>query len=148
MPKTYTGISTELKDWLPIDSLHRRAIQVLHDSVSKDLSPELSKIDIRPKKGTAKFIFDDHYGEIQLDGATGELLNIGVRRADFIEHLHDGSILDRYLKTSGGQFKLFYSILVGLSLLLLSLSGLWLWYGPKKLRRLKLKSQKNLKKKQ
>lgn len=139
LPKTYVGTSTDLKNWLPIDSLHKMALQVLRDSVSKDLSPELDKIDIRRDKGTVKFVFENHYTDIQIDGATGKLLNIGVRRSDFIEHLHDGSIVDRYLGTSDGQFKVIYTFLTGISLLLLTVTGFWMWYGPKRLRRLKKK---------
>jgi len=70
-----------------------------------------------------------------LDGSTGRLLSIEKRRSDFIENLHDGSILDKLLGTGGDQVKVSYTVSMGLSLLLLILSGLWLWYGPKRLRK-------------
>lgn len=135
LPKTYVGTSSDFKDWLPIDSLHTIACQVLRDSVSKDLSLGLSKIDIRKNNGIVKFDFEEQYWGIQLDGATGKLLHIGTRRSDFIENLHDGSILDRFLGTSNGQIKLIYTAVMGFSLLILTLTGFWMWYGPKRLRK-------------
>jgi len=52
---TQKGSSANLKDWLPMDSLHQRACQYLHDSVSAKLSLELERIDIRKDKGIVKF---------------------------------------------------------------------------------------------
>ncbi|MBK8706773.1 MAG: PepSY domain-containing protein [Saprospiraceae bacterium] len=135
LAKSYTGTSTDLKDWLPIDSLHDRACKILHDSVSPDLSLELDRIDIRKNKGMVKFVFEDSFWGIQLDGATGDILAIERRRADFIEKLHDGSILDYYFGTSNSQIKLAYTTVLGLALLLFTITGFWLWYGPKRMRK-------------
>ena len=137
LSKSYTGTSTHLKDWLPIDSLHKSACKILHDSVSPQLSSKIDRIDIRKNKGMVKFVFEDHYWSIQLDGATGKLLHIGQRRSDFIENIHDGSILDKYFKTSNGQIKLIYSSIMGLSLIIFTITGFWLWYGPKQMRKKK-----------
>jgi hypothetical protein len=133
--KSYKGTSTDLKEWLPIDSLHKNACNILHDSVSADLSLELARIDIRKDKGIVKFVFIDHFWGIQLDGATGQLLYIGRRRSDFIENIHDGSILDYYFGTTGGQIKLVYTSIMGLALLTFTITGFWLWYGPKRMRK-------------
>jgi len=134
LPKTYEGTSTNLKDWLPIDSLHTIACKVLHDSVSAGLSLELERIDIRKDKGMVKFVFIDHFWGIQLDGSTGKLLHIERRRSDFIENVHDGSILDYYFGTSGEQIKLVYTSVMGLALMTFTITGFWLWYGPKRMR--------------
>lgn len=48
---TAKGISSDLKTWLPIDSLQTIAINTLHDSISPNLSTELERIDARPSKG-------------------------------------------------------------------------------------------------
>jgi uncharacterized iron-regulated membrane protein len=133
--KSYKGTSTDLKDWIPLDSLHKNACNILLDSVSNELSLELEKIDIRKDKGMVKFVFTDHFWGIQLDGATGELLQIERRRSDFIENIHDGSILDNYFGTTGGQIKLVYTSIMGLALLLFTITGFWLWYGPKRMRK-------------
>lgn len=137
LPKSYKGTSTDLKDWLPLDSLHANACKILHDSISSELSLELERIDVRKDKGMVKFVFIDHYWGIQLDGATGKLLHIERRRSDFIENIHDGSILDYYFETEGEPFKLVYTSVMGLALLTFTITGFWLWYGPKRMRRSK-----------
>lgn len=131
LPKSYKGTSTNLKDWLPLDSLHTIAITTLHDSLDHTLSTDLERIDVRKNKGMVKFVFIDHYYGIQLDGATGELLQIERRRSDIIENIHDGSILDYFFNTSKEQIKLIYTSIIGLALLTFSITGFWLWYGPK-----------------
>ena len=135
LPKSYIGTSTDLKDWLPLDSLHQNAVTILHESISPDLSPALERIDVRKDKGMVKFVFIDHFWGVQLDGATGELLHIERRRSDFIENIHDGSILDYYFETDGELIKLLYTSVMGLALLTFTVTGFWLWYGPKWMRR-------------
>jgi hypothetical protein len=135
LAKSYEGTSTDFKQWLPLDQLHQIACTILHDSVSRDLSLELDRVDIRKDKGMVKFVFVADYWGIQLDGATGKLLHIERRRADFIENIHDGSILDKYLSTSNQQIKLVYTTIIGLALLTFTITGFWLWYGPKQMRR-------------
>jgi len=136
LPESQKGTSTDLRDWLPVDSLHTIACNTLHNAVSPQLSLELDRIDMRKDKGMVKFVFVDEYYEVQLDGATGDVLSIGQRRSDFLEKVHDGSILDRYLGTSG-VIKLVYTTVMGTSLLLFTITGFWLWYGPKKMRKAK-----------
>jgi len=135
LPKSYMGTSTDLKDWLPLDSLHKNACKILHDSVSANLSFDLERIDVRKDKGMVKFVFLDHFWGIQLDGATGALLHIERRRSDFIENIHDGSILDYYLGTTGEYIKLVYTSIMGLALLTFTITGFWLWYKPKRMRK-------------
>lgn len=141
LPPTSKGVSSDLKTWLPIDSLRAIAVKALHDSVSPGLSDELERIDARPQKGMVKFVFADDYWEIQLDGTTGKVLLVDRRRSDIIENIHDGTILDVLFNTKNDQFKLSYTTIMGLSLLMLTLSGFWLWYGPKRLRKQKRTGQ-------
>lgn len=133
--KNYQGTSTDLADWLPLDSLHTTACQILRDSVSPDLSTTLERIDVRADKGMVKFIFEEKYWALQLDGATGKLLHIERRRSDFIENIHDGSLVDKLLGIPNGWFKLFYSTSLGLALILFTVTGFWLWYGPKRMKK-------------
>ncbi len=135
LPKTSKGVSADLSTWLPFDSLHQVALRTLRDSISAEFSPELERIDARPQKGSVKFVFVKHYWEVQLDGTTGQVLQISRRTSDIIENIHDGSILDFWLDTDDEQFKLVYTSVMGLSLLGLSVTGFWLWYGPKRIRR-------------
>jgi uncharacterized iron-regulated membrane protein len=136
LAKTHEGSSNNLGDWLSLDSLHRIACKVLHDSVSTDLSLNIDRIDVRKEKGTVKFVFAEHYWGIQLDGATGRLLHIERRVSDFIENVHDGVIVDKYFNTKGEIYKLIYTSIIGCALLLFTITGFWLWYGPKQMRKL------------
>ena len=82
-----------------------------------------------------KFIYLHHFWEIQLDGADGKVLSINQRRSDFIEKIHDGSIFDFYSNSSSGQFKLFYTSIMAGGLMVFTITGFWLWYGPKRMRK-------------
>ncbi|MBJ2172715.1 PepSY domain-containing protein [Aureibaculum sp. A20] len=135
LPNTYVGTSNNLTKWIAIDQLHEIANQVLHDSLDTNLSLELDRIDIRKEKGIVKFVYQNHANEVQLDGATGNVLNIGKRHSDTIENIHDGSILDNYFNTSYGQIKIIYTTTMSLALLLFTITGFWLWYGPKRMKK-------------
>ncbi len=135
--QSHRGTSVNLEEWLPLDSLHKLAVGYLHDSISSDLSAKLDRAEVRMKHGMIKFTFSDHFWGLQLDGATGELLHIEQRRADFIEGIHDGSIVDFYLGIRSETIKLIYSSLMGIALILFVVTGFWLWYGPKRIRRKK-----------
>jgi hypothetical protein len=134
LAKTEKGTSNNLQDWLPFDSLENNAIRYLHD-IDPGLSAEIDRMDVRPDKGTVKIRFKDHFTGLQLDGATGALLTSETRRSDFIENIHDGSIIDNLIGIPNGYFKLFYTTIAGLALLLFTVTGFWLWYGPKRMRK-------------
>lgn len=138
LAKSHSGISVDAKKWLPVDSLQQIAFQTLRDSVSSELSIKLDRIDIRPQKGMVKFVFADHYWGIQLDCSTGKVLHIERRRSDFIEHLHDGSYFDSLINIGDEPVKLLYTTIMGLSLLLFSVTGYFLYYGPKQIRKQKM----------
>lgn len=135
LPISYKGISTNLQDWLPFDTLHTIACNVVRDSISPNLSLKLERIDARPDKGMVKFVFIEGYWGVQLDCATGRLLHIERRRSDFIENIHDGSILDYVFNTGSETLKLIFTSITGTALLTFTVTGFWLWYGPKRLRR-------------
>jgi len=131
---THKGISSDLSGWLSMDSLRKIAVATFKDSISAKGSGELDRIDIRPDKGVAKFTFKENYWGVQLDCTDGRVLLIEKRHSDLIEDIHDGSIIDNLVGTNAEQVKLVYTTVMGLSLLLLVVSGFWLWYGPKKIR--------------
>ncbi|KAF5038459.1 hypothetical protein DSECCO2_554110 [anaerobic digester metagenome] len=83
-----------------------------------------------------KFIFKQHFTGIQIDGATGNLLHIEKRRSDYIEKIHDGSILDYYFETDTEWIKLTYTSLMGLALMMFTITGFYLWYQPKVIKKL------------
>jgi uncharacterized iron-regulated membrane protein len=139
LAKTSAGTSTNLQDWLPVDTLSVIAQKALTDSLSGKFSTEISRMDIRPDKGTAKVMFKNHFWAVQLDGATGKVLQIERRRSDIIEQIHTGLILDFYLKTGSEPVKLIYTVSMGLALLTLTITGFWLWYVPKRRKKEKQK---------
>ncbi len=51
LPKSYQGVSTDPRDWLPIHVLHDEAVATAHTRISPDLSLELERIDLRPDSG-------------------------------------------------------------------------------------------------
>jgi uncharacterized iron-regulated membrane protein len=130
LPETSRGISANLGEWMPLDQLNQVATETLQQQVAPDISLVLDRIDARPDKGVVKFVYRDHYWEVQLDAANGEVKSVARRNSDLIEQIHDGSIV-------GQVFKVAYTNLVGWGLLALTLTGFGLWYGPKVIRRQK-----------
>lgn len=134
---SHKGVSTNAKNWLSVDSLHSIAVKIYSDSTRSVNKPTVERIDIRPSKGMVKFVFSENYLAVQLDCTTGNMLHFERRRADFIEHLHDGTILDNLFRNTNGFFKVSYTTIMGVSLLLLTISGFWLWYNPKRIKQKK-----------
>ena len=134
LPVTSVGTSNNLNEWISIAHLEKISHKIITDSLGVKTPLELDRIDIRKEKGIVKFIYANHLLEVQLDGATGNLLNLGSRNADLIENIHDGSILDNYYET-GGIIKLIYTTITGTALLFFTITGFWLWYGPKRMRK-------------
>ncbi|AIY11818.1 PepSY domain-containing protein [Cellulophaga baltica] len=134
LAETQIGSSSEFSEWLPLGVLYEKAARVIKDSVAKNTPLALDRVDIRKDKGVIKFIYEDYYG-LQLDGATGQLLEFGKRQSDFVENIHDGSVLDIYFNTSGSPIKILYTTVMSIALLFFTITGFWLWYGPKRMRK-------------
>lgn len=127
-PPTQKGITTELSE---LASVKEMVDQVVLAVDSLGLTVEnLDRLEYRATKGIAKAIFDTGNWEVQIDASNLEILSVAKRHSDWIEQLHDGSIISEI-------FKLISMNVLGIGLLILILSGYWLWYGPKKIRRLK-----------
>lgn len=141
LAKTEKGTTTDLSDWLPLSELQSNAVIFLHDSVNSKFSTEIDRIDVRPDKGIVKIIFTDHYTGLQIDGATGRVLKVEQRRSDLIEHIHDGTIVDRWLNIENGWIKLIYTTIMGFALILFTITGFWIWWGPKQLHKMKEKNR-------
>ncbi|NOS91297.1 MAG: PepSY domain-containing protein [Cyclobacteriaceae bacterium] len=128
-PPTQKGSSSNLSEWVSFDRVVAAAHHAL-DSVAH-VSSEVEKLDVRIDKGVIKVIYLN-YWEVQVDGKTAKALSVAKRPSDWIEHIHDGSIIS-------DNFKLLYTNYTGLSLLILSITGFWLWFGPRKIRSEKTK---------
>jgi uncharacterized iron-regulated membrane protein len=84
--------------------------------------PDIDRLDIRPDRGIVKVRANNHW-EVQIDTATGAVLSSAYRRSDLIESIHDGSFFHDLAK-------LWVFLPSGVILLVLWLTGLYLWALP------------------
>jgi uncharacterized iron-regulated membrane protein len=129
-PKTFQGASENLIGWKSFAEIAEVSVLAL-DSILEN--PGIDRMDVRPDKGIVKVLFTEGYCEAQVDGTTGKVLSVAQRHSDWIEHLHDGSLIAE-------GFKVVYTNILGIGMVTLALTGLWLWYGPKVIRKAKEKS--------
>lgn len=134
-PPTQKGVSADARQWLPMDSIQLIALTFAADSLG--FRDEIERLDVRPGKGIVKVVFVNDYTEVQIDLTTGQILSTQKRWNDLIEQIHDGTILDHLVSTDGDPIKTTYTTLTSLGLMLLSFSGFWLWYNPKRIRKIK-----------
>ena len=135
IPKTQKTQVSQPADWVAVEKLIAISQGIIRDSLSK--GDEIDRLDIRPDKGIVKVVFKHHFTEIQLDGYSGAVLSIAQRNSDLVEKIHDGSIIDFLVAPDNEYAKLVYSTLTSLVLILLCLSGFYLWYYPRKMKNLK-----------
>ncbi len=128
-PPTQKGASTDLQQWLPLSEMATRSIAGLDSAVAVQNNP-IDRIEARPDKGIVKTIFKEGSWEVQLDASTGKVLSVARRHSDWIEKVHDGSIIS-------DLFKLISMNVLGFGLMLLSITGFLLWFFPKKIRKIK-----------
>ncbi len=131
-PVTQKGTSTDLSSWKQMSEIASIGQQALEKKYPDLKYNPIKRIDARPSKGIAKIIFADGNWEVQVDASSGKVLSIGKRYSDWIESLHDGSIIS-------DLFKLISMNFLGIGLLILIISGFWLWLGPKRFRELRKK---------
>ena len=98
---------------------------------------DVNRLDVRPGRGVVKAWLMNGY-EVQLDLGTGRVLQTAYRRSDLIESIHDGSFF------AGDWTKLGLFLPSGIVVLLLWLSGIWMWWVPFAAKRAK-KIAKNMK---
>jgi len=84
---------------------------------------DISRLDIRPGRGMAKVQLQNGW-EVQVDLGTGRVLQTAYRRSDLIESIHDGSFF------AGDLSKLGIFLLSGVALLLMCVTGLWMFWLP------------------
>jgi uncharacterized iron-regulated membrane protein len=84
---------------------------------------DVNRLDVRPGRGMVKVWLNSGW-EVQVDLGTGRVLQTAYRRSDLIESIHDGSFF------GGDWTKLGVFLPSGLVLLLLWISGLWMWWVP------------------
>lgn len=134
-PTRFVG---EITRWLPVDSL---IVYATRHAVRENLldHPSIERIDLRPADGVAKIFFKNSFLEIQLHGQTGEVLSSAARYDDLVEKIHDGSVLDFLFETRRPAFTWIYSGFTAISLLVLAVTGIFLWVNPRLIRNWKKK---------
>lgn len=88
---------------------------------------DVDRLDVRPSKGMLKVRAKNRW-EVQIDTATGDVLQVSYRRSDLIESIHDGSFFH-------DAAKLWVWLPAGVLLFVLWLTGLYLWLLPHRVRR-------------
>lgn len=83
---------------------------------------DVDRLDVRPDKGLVKVRGLSRW-EVQVDTATGEVLQAEYRRSDLIETIHDGSFFGDWMHG-------WIMPAVAVSVVYFVFSGLWLWLEP------------------
>ena len=89
---------------------------------------DVNRMDLRPGRGVVKVWLHNGY-EVQVDLTTADVLQVAYRRSELIEAIHDGSFF------GGDWVKMGLFLPAGLTLLLLWLGGMWMWWVPFRARR-------------
>jgi uncharacterized iron-regulated membrane protein len=84
---------------------------------------DVNRLDVRPGRGMVKVWLQGGW-EVQVDLGTGRVLQTAYRRSDLIESIHDGSFF------AGDWTKLGIFMPCGVALLLMWLTGLWMFWLP------------------
>lgn len=95
---------------------------------------DIDRIDYRPKSNVFKVVSKTGYKEVQVDGATGKVLNVAQRNDQLIEQLHDFSWFHDLAHMYGLP-------VVALGLFFLGASGIGIFFVPV-IRRRKFKNLK------
>lgn len=119
-PDADNPTATALSASLPLAELEASA----RAAAPELLDTPVDRMDVRPDDGLVKVRFSDPGNrEIILALEDGRVLSNDVREDVFLEKLHSGELF--------GEYGVFLSDLAAVGLLLLILSGFWLWLFPR-----------------
>ena len=127
-PPTERGVASNQMPDIPYERLLEASQSVPEVGISR--WSDIDKIDMRPSKGIAKVVSKTGW-EVQVDTSNGNVLSANYRRSDLIESIHDGSYF-------AGWTKLFLFLPVGLLLIIMWGTGIYLFFRTEF-----LKSKKN-----
>ncbi len=94
---------------------------------------DVDRLDVRPDRGVVKVRCVNGW-EVQVDHATGEVLQVAKRRSDLIERIHNGSWFHELAK-------LWIFLPAAVLVLMLWVSGMYLWWLPHGVRRRKARER-------
>lgn len=130
--------SKSIRKWMPLDSLEPVVTQKVNEYTHSHFKRS-EKAEVKIDKGSLIYYYK---GGIvaQVNGESGDVINIDKKFGGIIQDIHDGAILDSVITTKDAYFKKLYSVIVGLALLIMTITGIYLWYKPIVIRKSK-KSQ-------
>ena len=100
---------------------------------------DIDRLDVRPDKGIVKVRAINHW-EVQIDTQTGDLLQVEYRRSDIIEAMHDGSWF-----ADAAKYWIFLP--AGFIVLVLWITGIYMFFIPALNKRRNKKKMADIKKK-
>lgn len=113
-----------LTEALPLERLARIALEAAPRDTAASLAL-IDRMDVRPRDGFVKVRLRDKTStEVTIDLATGKVLHVGARGDVFLEKLHSGEAL-------GGQPFVLLSDIAAIALVVMLITGYWLWLFPK-----------------
>lgn len=119
-PKTAKGEKAADSQFMSIEQIISVSLAQGYDDLKA--TKDVDRIDIRPGKNVAK-LRSEEGREIQIEMTTGKVLSVGPRHDKLLENLHDGSFF-------GDWFKYIVVTSAGVSLILLTFSGFYIWGYP------------------
>jgi len=130
--KQWTWVQPEERRGTPTESPITLAesvdIMAAHPEIGISGWEDIDRFDVRPSKGMMKVRLEDGR-EVQMDLSDGRILQIEFRRTDLIESLHDGSWF------GGDISKLGLFLPAATILLMMWLTGIWMFWAPIPIRR-------------
>lgn len=93
-----------------------------HPEVQVSGWQDVKRLDVRPDRGVAKATLQNDW-EVQVDTTDGRVMSVAYRRSDWLEAIHDGSILN-------DTYKMWIVFPSSIVLLFLWGSGIWMWVWP------------------
>jgi uncharacterized iron-regulated membrane protein len=120
-PATRVGAEGVEKDFIDMQNL----MEVVYSHGHQDFQnlSDIDRIDFRPGKRVYKVRSQHNHSEIQVDAVTGKIMHVDRRMSDLLESLHDGSFFGDWIHS-------IFMPLVAIAVILLTLSGLYLWLVP------------------
>jgi len=115
------AVEAGLESSLPLADLVRAAEGAVGSRIAV---AGVDRMDVRPDDGYVKIRFDDRVvTEVTVALRTGDVLAVGERNDVFLEKLHSGEIF--------GDAWILLSDALAVGLIVLLLSGTWMWLYPK-----------------
>lgn len=127
-PPTQRGQEAPSEDLLSLQDVYERVFALGLPELRAE--SDIDRIDFRPGKRVHKVRAKEGLLEVQVDAVSGAILSVDRRNSDWIESLHDGSVLGDWVHD-------FVFPIAALGLGTLACTGylIWLWPKWKKRRR-------------